>query len=428
LRNRLSGPEASGRKHLAHPGKPSIRQIASALRELIDTGQVVREGHLVSPNKLAAQKILCRQLGMHEDCEMNQRMIRRAAELLVDEGFLVSERNRRAGLRVVKKRQGYIALVSSGTRLDFMGRVIEGIDQALEEHNSVNPGEAFRLICALSQRENRSEEKEERVVRELRPITDGLIILPVRSGDRSGDIANYVTTGFPIVLLGRRWITAEEEGRSDAPIVAYNEARIAKTIVEKTKPLVDRYIFNKPHFGRIFVAGEKNIRTLFVRQQQILGRLHETHNAKQNLRITPAYSDETRQEAGKDIAQQIAPDIQKGVTKTLVICTTDLVALGLITQLQRLKFHVPNEVLVTGVDGDEFSKHIYPTLTTLKLDPTFVGVQAAKLLLSRILDPGAPFTDKLIDGTNWQWQGGQSTKEQGDDECEAPESAATPER
>lgn len=226
---------------------PSLSQITTALRELIAAGEVVKDGYLVSPNKLAQTdnewaRALRRQLGLDVKCELKDRMIRRAADLLADEGLLLSGKNRRAGRRVIRKRRGYIGLVSSGTRLDFMGRVIEGIDEALDEYRRAMGSEGtFRLICELSKSSDRENdvEKEERIVRELKSVTDGLIILPVRSAERSGDIARYVSKGFPIVLLGQGWMHEDEEIRSEVPIVAYREDEIARKIADMTKPLMD---------------------------------------------------------------------------------------------------------------------------------------------------------------------------------------------
>lgn len=80
------------------------------------------------------------------------------------------------------------------------------------------------------------------------------------------------------------------------------------------------------------------------------------------MHIQGVLSEATRQAAGEEIARKAAPSIERG--RTLFICTTDLVALGLMTELQRSDINVPNDVLVIGVDDDEFSEHIYPSLTT----------------------------------------------------------------
>ena len=78
---------------------------------------------------------------------------------------------------------------------------------------------------------------------------------------------------------------------------------------------------------------------------------------------------------------QIANDIAK-TDVTAVMCSSDLMAIGLIEGLNSLGKKVPEEISVTGFDDLDFAQHIHPALTTVKQDLALMGKNAFELINS----------------------------------------------
>lgn len=66
-----------------------------------------------------------------------------------------------------------------------------------------------------------------------------------------------------------------------------------------------------------------------------------------------------------------------------VFCSSDLLALGVITEAQVRKIAIPEKLAVVGLGDLEFAKDIHPALTTVRIDGTRIGQTAAQLLIDR---------------------------------------------
>lgn len=77
---------------------------------------------------------------------------------------------------------------------------------------------------------------------------------------------------------------------------------------------------------------------------------------------------------------------------TAVICGTDTLAFGAMVQAARMGIRVPHDLSVTGINDVEFSAHLSPSLTTIRLAADEVGQRAAEYLLGRI--EGQPVAEK----------------------------------
>ena len=65
-----------------------------------------------------------------------------------------------------------------------------------------------------------------------------------------------------------------------------------------------------------------------------------------------------------------------------IICSSDIIAMGLIKGLNELGLNVPNDISVTGYDGLDIAKYTTPPLTTIKQDIDLIGERAFTLLTS----------------------------------------------
>lgn len=71
-------------------------------------------------------------------------------------------------------------------------------------------------------------------------------------------------------------------------------------------------------------------------------------------------------------------------------CFNDLIAFGAINALRLEGLTPGRDIAVTGHDDTEEARISYPPLTTVSNYPARIGAEAARLLLDRLRDPGAP--------------------------------------
>jgi LacI family transcriptional regulator len=71
---------------------------------------------------------------------------------------------------------------------------------------------------------------------------------------------------------------------------------------------------------------------------------------------------------------------EKKVLPDAIICSDDLIALGVLSQLLKQNKRVPQDILVTGLDNVSFTNLFSPTLTTLAQPLDAIAETALNLL------------------------------------------------
>ncbi|MDO8458341.1 MAG: LacI family DNA-binding transcriptional regulator [Burkholderiaceae bacterium] len=74
---------------------------------------------------------------------------------------------------------------------------------------------------------------------------------------------------------------------------------------------------------------------------------------------------------------RVAPDIDA------VFCSSDLLALGVMTEAQARGIAVPKQLAIVGFGDLEFAADLNPALTTVRIDGTAIGRQAAQFIVDR---------------------------------------------
>lgn len=93
------------------------------------------------------------------------------------------------------------------------------------------------------------------------------------------------------------------------------------------------------------------------------------------------FEDEVSFEAGIRIAKKI---INQNLPLTGVVCTSDILAIGVIKAYNDAHISVPEKLSVVGFDDIKMSSYITPSLTTIKQDVALKGKKAIELLLSSL--------------------------------------------
>ncbi|UUZ74245.1 LacI family DNA-binding transcriptional regulator [Polaromonas sp. P1(28)-8] len=78
-----------------------------------------------------------------------------------------------------------------------------------------------------------------------------------------------------------------------------------------------------------------------------------------------------------------------------VFCSSDVIAHGVITEAHATGLRVPEDIAVMGFGDLPFAAFTYPQLSTVRIDGTAIGRQAARFILDRVAnrDVGPPVRD-----------------------------------
>jgi LacI family transcriptional regulator, gluconate utilization system Gnt-I transcriptional repressor len=78
-----------------------------------------------------------------------------------------------------------------------------------------------------------------------------------------------------------------------------------------------------------------------------------------------------------------------------VFCSSDLLALGALTEAQSRGMRVPDELRVMGFGDNNFAADTHPALSTVRIDGNAIGRQAARFVIDRAA--GTPIGRKIVD-------------------------------
>jgi LacI family transcriptional regulator, galactose operon repressor len=82
--------------------------------------------------------------------------------------------------------------------------------------------------------------------------------------------------------------------------------------------------------------------------------------------------------AGREAFRQI---YQHSPKPTAIICGTDVLAFGILSECKALGIRVPQDLSVTGFDDLEFAAHLDPPLTTVRIPAEEMGLRAAEYVI-----------------------------------------------
>ena len=94
-------------------------------------------------------------------------------------------------------------------------------------------------------------------------------------------------------------------------------------------------------------------------------------------------------DAVKAMLRRVRPDA--------IVCCNDATAADLLVTLRALEVHVPDDILITGVDGLRYASIVSPSLTTVRQPCEAIARTALKMLLERIADPSLPPREIMLD-------------------------------
>ncbi len=142
-----------------------------------------------------------------------------------------------------------------------------------------------------------------------------------------------------------------------------------------------------------FVGGPTSISQ--VRDRLAGARTAMTKAQKPGTLLTVIATVELTFAAGRRAGQQIAA-LPPRTRPTAAFCANDLVALGLLQELHRLKVAVPQEISVVGYDDIDFAAASIVPLTSVRQPRSEIGRAAATLLIDEVQNPDSHIHRQLV--------------------------------
>ena len=91
----------------------------------------------------------------------------------------------------------------------------------------------------------------------------------------------------------------------------------------------------------------------------------------------------------------LAELLQSAPKTEAVFCSSDLLALGVMTEAQARGIDVPRQLAVVGFGDLEFAADLHPALSTVRIDSTAIGRQAARFIVDRA--EGREVAERVVD-------------------------------
>jgi len=196
---------------------------------------------------------------------------------------------------------------------------------------------------------------------------DGLIMATALRRDPLVD--ECLADDIPLVLVNR---TAQ---RRDVSSVVNDDELGTRLAVAHLAGIGHRRI--------AYLAGPPALSTGFARRRGFVRAMSEAGLTLGPIEVCQAFTES----AGRQAFPRLW---RRGRGFTAVVTGNDTLALGCYDALRELGLAVPDDVSVIGFNDMPFVEKLHPPLTTLRIPHYEIGALAARTLLARLRDRGAP--------------------------------------
>ncbi|WP_250437333.1 MULTISPECIES: LacI family DNA-binding transcriptional regulator [unclassified Caballeronia] len=149
---------------------------------------------------------------------------------------------------------------------------------------------------------------------------------------------------------------------------------------EEVGKQVARHLLAKGYkrFGVVSIDDPRGLR----RCRSLIAELAKHGIGKATFAILPAPATVQRgREGAARLFDETPPEI--------VVCSSDTLAQGVLAEAASRKMSVPEQIAVMGFGDLSSAAHIYPSLSTVRVEGAVIGVKAAESLLSRFAQSSA---------------------------------------
>ena len=253
---------------------------------------------------------------------------------------------------------------------DFENPIFPALAQAME--NRATEAGFASILCSTASAAYREVDYVHML---LDRRVDGMIFISCEMTNMSGDHDHY----------GR---LLEEGARIVFVNGALNALNVPSVGVDETiaGEVATQHLIELGHRRIGYVAGPDYY---LPTQQKAMGRESALRNAGLEADGLVAHGDFSVA-GGRDAVREL---LDRGESPTGVICSSDLMAIGVLQEATARGIRVPEDLSVVGFDGIDATRWTNPPLTTVEQPIEQIAETAVSALKSLIEDPGKPLPD-----------------------------------
>ena len=321
-----------------------------------DLKRQIMSGEIRPGDKISSENVLAKEY------DISRQTVRKAIDILRNEGFLYAEHGRGTFCSDMIKQEGNsgnIAVVMTYLSDYIFPYIIRGIDEVLEK-------EEYSILLKSTHNYRKVEAKclEELVKKNI----DGLIIEPSKSqiAFKNHDIFSMLERyRVPFVF-----VQGVYHGMEDKPYVLLDD--------EKGGYLITKHLIELGHkrIVGVFKADDRqgqNRHSGYVRALQEAGIWYDPS-------LVVWFHTEDMQSLPREMIQEIVKKEQIDA----VVSYNDRIAIQIVNALEEVGIRIPEDISVTGFYDSEFAKNLKVPLTTIKHPQRKIGEAAAELLIKLI--------------------------------------------
>ncbi len=174
-------------------------------------------------------------------------------------------------------------------------------------------------------------------------------------------------------------ITSYYDPKADYPSIGYDNAAISKLALD--------HFIEKKYTAVTVIHGPTSDND-------------RTRDRLRGIKSDNRFNDVTYMEAELSVdggCQATNEIISSNQKPNVIFCLSDVLALGVIFELQRNNINIPNDIAVMGFDNLEWAEHTVPPLTSIELSVKDMGKHAADEVC-HFLNSGKPINNIKLSG------------------------------
>ncbi|SFR06352.1 LacI family DNA-binding transcriptional regulator [Poseidonocella sedimentorum] len=259
------------------------------------------------------------------------------------------------------RRSKTVATIIPTIEHSVFAKFITAIEQTLAARG-------YNLVLAIS---NAELTREMAAAEQL--VAMGAEAFILTGATHSGELLDMLERrSIPVVF------TSIFDGASAVPTIGYDNTALATAAIE--------YLHGNGHRTIAVAHGPT------AESDRTAARCRGVLLASSDEIETPLVEVALSVEGGREAARRI---LEMSPRPSAILCLSDVLALGVMFQLQSMGLTIPDDISIMGFDNLDWSKDSHPSLTTIDLPATRMGDVAARQVVDR-LETSAPMTSTRL--------------------------------
>lgn len=260
------------------------------------------------------------------------------------------------------RRSRLVAAIVPQLSNTMFAETVQGLNDELSAHG-------YQLLLSVS---NYSRQKEEDLLAAiLSRQPDGIVLTGIKH--HPGVRKKLLATGVPVI---------ETWDLTPSPIdvaIGFSQEKIGERVAQH---LLDR---GYRRFASIYGRDERADRRRLAFEAELLRQ-----------GVTPVATHLGPPPTTVNLGRQGLREIlDGGHDPDVVVCSSDVLALGALIEAAAQGIAVPDRLGIMGFGDFDFAAHTHPSLSSVRIDKRAIGVRAAQALIARI--EGRPLTSHVVD-------------------------------